>query len=213
MTMKTHPNPPPSSPVRRALARVSCALALLGAGVLAAQAQSAADTTVLRGQDVNPDKLVELLTPDPEPVLTRGLKVDREASLPAAVRRPSASLLITFETNSARLTPSSRQQLDTVAAALKSNQLQAYGFTLEGHADPRGQAQPPAVADARRERARLPGGHARHPGRPPGADRQGRHRAAQYPGRGRTGKPPGDDRDAAAVNGPIHRTARKDCTC
>ncbi len=145
--MKIRPNPRSSrsshpSPVRLALARVSCVLALLGAAALLAQvqAQSQRDTTVLRGEEVNPDKLVELLTPDPAPVLTRGLKVDREGSLPAAVRRPSASLLITFETNSARLTPNSRQQLDTVAAALKSNQLQAYGFNLEGHADPRGQA-------------------------------------------------------------------------
>lgn len=147
--MKIRPNPHSShssrpsrsshpAPARLALARVACLLALLGSGALMAQAQP--DTTVLRGEDVNPDKLVELLTPDPAPVLTRGLKVDREGSLPAAVRRPSASLLITFETNSARLTPSSRQQLDTVAAALKSNQLQAYGFNLEGHADPRGQA-------------------------------------------------------------------------
>lgn len=145
--MKIRPNSRSSrsshpSPARLALARVSCVLALLGAAALLAQvqAQSQRDTTVLRGEEVNPDKLVELLTPDPAPVLTRGLKVDREGSLPAAVRRPSASLLITFETNSARLTPNSRQQLDTVAAALKSNQLQAYGFNLEGHADPRGQA-------------------------------------------------------------------------
>jgi OmpA-OmpF porin, OOP family len=138
MKIRSDPNSSHSSPARRAAARVSCLLALLGSGALMAQSQP--DTTVLRGADVNPDKLVELLTPDPPPVLTRGLKVDREGSLPAAVRRPSASLLITFETNSARLTPNSRQQLDTVAAALKSNQLQSYGFNLEGHADPRGQA-------------------------------------------------------------------------
>ena len=56
-------------------------------------------------------------------------------------RKPSASLLITFETNSAELTPSAKQQLGVVAAALKNDRLAEYSFNVEGHADPRGSSE------------------------------------------------------------------------
>lgn len=52
----------------------------------------------------------------------------------------SASLLITFETNSARLTPAAERALDTVGAALNNERLQARSFVIEGHADRRGRA-------------------------------------------------------------------------
>lgn len=97
------------------------------------------ETAVLRGNQVTPDNLIQALTPS-VPVKTRSLHVDREESKPAAVRRPSASLLITFRTSSADLTASARYQLDTVAAALKNDQLTRYSFDLEGHADRRGAA-------------------------------------------------------------------------
>ena len=47
-------------------------------------------------------------------------------------------MLITFETNSAELTPRARQSLDVVGRALASNQLAEFKFQIEGHADPRG---------------------------------------------------------------------------
>jgi outer membrane protein OmpA-like peptidoglycan-associated protein len=57
---------------------------------------------------------------------------------PTQPSRPSASLLITFLTNSSELTPNAKQQLDVVGAALKNARLAPYRFTVEGHADPRG---------------------------------------------------------------------------
>jgi outer membrane protein OmpA-like peptidoglycan-associated protein len=50
----------------------------------------------------------------------------------------SASLLITFQTNSAQLTPDARQRLNVVGEALRSDQLNNYQFSIEGHADPSG---------------------------------------------------------------------------
>jgi outer membrane protein OmpA-like peptidoglycan-associated protein len=47
-------------------------------------------------------------------------------------------LLITFQTNSAELTPESRTALDVVARALASDRLASFAFAVEGHADPRG---------------------------------------------------------------------------
>ena len=55
--------------------------------------------------------------------------------------RASASLLVTFLTSSSELTASAKQQLDVVGAALKNTRLAPYRFTVEGHADPRGDRQ------------------------------------------------------------------------
>ncbi|HEU0200032.1 MAG TPA: OmpA family protein [Burkholderiaceae bacterium] len=64
------------------------------------------------------------------------------AAAPAAVAvRSSASLLITFRINSSDLTDPSREQLDVLARALKGDKLKGLSFTLEGHADPRGNPQ------------------------------------------------------------------------
>jgi outer membrane protein OmpA-like peptidoglycan-associated protein len=104
-----------------------------------AQAQQP-DTTLLKGDEVKTDRLIEVLTPPPA-AKTRSLRVDREQEKPAAARRPSASLLITFHTASTELTPAARRQLDTLAEALKSDRLLAYQFELEGHADRRGSPQ------------------------------------------------------------------------
>jgi OOP family OmpA-OmpF porin len=73
---------------------------------------------------------------------TRSLLVTSTKSPSAAALAPkkkaSASLLITFETNSAALTPRSMEQLDVVAAALKNDRLKDFSFVVEGHADARG---------------------------------------------------------------------------
>ncbi len=112
--------------------------------IVAAGASAWADDTagpVLKGQKVTEANLLDALTPPPEPVVTRSLKVSRDGATTAALaprKKPSASLLITFETNSAELTASAKQQLDVVAAALKNDRLAEYGFNVEGHADPRG---------------------------------------------------------------------------
>ncbi|MFM2065322.1 MAG: hypothetical protein RLZZ584_231 [Pseudomonadota bacterium] len=129
------------------LARAMVCLAALGLLLFiarGAQAQGAsatpARTEVLKGADVTPDNLVDALAPSEAKPLTRGLRIerDRPAGAAATGKRHAVSLLITFLTNSAQLTATSRQQLDAVATALKDDRLIERRFTIEGHADPRG---------------------------------------------------------------------------
>lgn len=63
-------------------------------------------------------------------------------STAAAVAPPKAraSILITFVTGQAELTPQARASLDVLAGAMKNERLAKLKFTIEGHADPRGQA-------------------------------------------------------------------------
>lgn len=115
---------------------------------------------ILKGKDINEKNLIEALTPAPaagdeaEPeVRTRSIKVMRdspsakpgEAAVKNVARAPekkaSASLLITFETNSAELTPRSMSSLDVVAKALQADKLAEFKFSIEGHADPRGTSE------------------------------------------------------------------------
>ena len=72
----------------------------------------------------------------------RNLTVESTAT-PAAeapVPRPSLSLLIQFDLNSARVKPESQQALLILAQALKSSELQQSRFAVEGHTDARGRA-------------------------------------------------------------------------
>ena len=106
---------------------------------VAASTAWADDTTLLKGDKVTESNLLDALTPPPEPVVTRSLKVSRDtAGVLTPKKKASASLLITFETNSSDLTVPAKQQLDVVAAALKNDRLADYTFNVEGHADPRG---------------------------------------------------------------------------
>ncbi|WOB06095.1 OmpA family protein [Piscinibacter gummiphilus] len=116
-------------------------VATLLAATLCASPWAQESTTLLKGNKVTEANLLDALTPEPAPVLTRSLKVSRDNSagvLAAPKKKASASLLITFETNSAELTSNAKQQLDVVAAALKNDRLADYTFNVEGHADPRG---------------------------------------------------------------------------
>jgi len=105
-----------------------------------ARAQGSGTSDVLKGSDVNEEKLLEVLAPE-SAAQKRSLRVRPTGSksfAPPPASRPSASLLITFHTSSSDLTPGARQQLDVVGAALKNARLVRYKFTVEGHADPRG---------------------------------------------------------------------------
>jgi outer membrane protein OmpA-like peptidoglycan-associated protein len=98
---------------------------------------------VLGGKDITESALIDALTPAEPGIRTRSIKILREdaggGGKPLPPPKPaSASLLITFETNSAELTARSRQSLDVVARALKSDKLTEFKFSIEGHADPRG---------------------------------------------------------------------------
>ncbi len=59
-------------------------------------------------------------------------------SAATAAQPARASILVTFVTNSADLTPDARRALDVLAGAMKSEKLADKRFTIEGHADPRG---------------------------------------------------------------------------
>lgn len=56
-------------------------------------------------------------------------------------RAASVSVMITFHTNSATLTPKARAALDEIGKALSRGQVADLTFVLEGHADPRGSAE------------------------------------------------------------------------
>lgn len=83
--------------------------------------------------------LVDALEPK-EPIRMRSIRLVRaDAGSPAVAPEPAkVSLLITFETNSAVLTPRSRKSLEVVGQALASDKLAPFRFAIEGHADPRG---------------------------------------------------------------------------
>lgn len=104
---------------------------------------------VLKEGQADVGTLVDALAPKEDkaatPMRTRSLRIVRDdvGSVPVSPK-PAApakvSLLITFDTNSANLTPTAKQSLDVVGQALASEKLAAARFAIEGHADPRGLA-------------------------------------------------------------------------
>lgn len=133
-----------------------CLLATLMATLLAAntwgQAQPAtAPAPLLSNAQVTEDVLVDALAIEPMIAdgaasgATRGFRpAARPGTSSAAPAKPAApgkaSLLITFATGSAELSPATLQVLQTVAKALQSDRLAGFAFRIEGHADPRGSA-------------------------------------------------------------------------
>jgi outer membrane protein OmpA-like peptidoglycan-associated protein len=94
---------------------------------------------VMKEGQVNEGALIDALTPPEEPIRTRSIRVFRRTPADTVAAKPTkAHLLITFDTNSANLTPSAQQALDVVAQALSSDKLSTFRYAIEGHADPRG---------------------------------------------------------------------------
>ena len=102
---------------------------------------------VLKEGQADVGTLVDALAPVDTrvPGRTRGIRIVRDdvgtapAAAAAVAPKPAkVSLLITFDTNSANLTPGARQSLEVVGQALASEKLAASRFAIEGHADPRG---------------------------------------------------------------------------
>lgn len=93
---------------------------------------------VLRAEEINERALVDLLAPAPARTKSRSINVTRDESSLAPAKPAAASLLITFETNSAGLTANGKQSLDVVGRALNSEKLVPFRFAIEGHSDPRG---------------------------------------------------------------------------
>ena len=116
----------------------SMGLVLLFLWLLLPVASFAQTEKVLQGREITENALIEALTPDEQrSVRTRSIKVRPDQ--PAVAPKPaSASLLITFETDSAELTSKAKSSLDVVAQALKADKLAEFKFRIDGHADPRG---------------------------------------------------------------------------
>lgn len=126
-------------------------IVVLGSMCSLAQGQSG---KILSGQGVTTSALIDALTPaavapetsaEGEPIKTRSIRVIRDNESRAASTKPaqpaSASLLITFEPNSADLTAKAKQSLDVVGQALNSSKLADFRFSIQGHADPSGQSE------------------------------------------------------------------------
>lgn len=114
---------------------------------------SAQTNDVLQKKDVTTNSLIDALTPGEKSATTpeqsgartRSFKVAKTNSTLAPMKAPtssaSASLMITFETQSSKLTSESKQVLDKLAAALVSEKLAGFKFNIEGHADSRGNSE------------------------------------------------------------------------
>ncbi|QBE66715.1 OmpA family protein [Pseudoduganella lutea] len=129
---------------------------LVAASLLAALPVLGQEAPVLTEGQVTEKALVDALTPPAKPVRMRSLRVTRDDDAGGHAAKPaSASLLITFETNSAALTSAARRSLDVVREALVSEKLAGFRFAIEGHADPRGTPEGNlALSQARAESVR-----------------------------------------------------------
>ena len=111
---------------------------------LALPALHAAEPVLKPGQ-VTEDALVNALAieaPQDAVGQTRSIRPTMKAPGASQAAGPGrASLLITFPTGSATLTPETIKALDTVGKALQSDRLAGFSFRVEGHADPRGGAE------------------------------------------------------------------------
>ncbi len=115
----------------KAARHLALALACVGSSAV-----WAADTVpVLREGQATEAALVDALDPKP---LTRQWKPGQR---PPAATPGKASLLITFVTGSAVLTAPAKATLDKLAGAMVHERLAKAQFSIEGHADPRGNAQ------------------------------------------------------------------------
>lgn len=97
---------------------------------------------LLKDKDVSEAALIDALTPERQ-FRTRSIRVtpDNDGPGTAVKRAAAASMLVTFETNSAELKPQSKKLLDTLGRAMQSDKLLNFKFAIEGHADPRGAEQ------------------------------------------------------------------------
>jgi outer membrane protein OmpA-like peptidoglycan-associated protein len=116
---------------------------------------------VMKKSDATPQAFLDALTPvsdapapeaaAPGARTTRSFKIMKAApageggssAKPAGVpaKPASASVMITFETESSSLTADSKRILNNLAIALNSEQLARFRFNIEGHADSRGTSE------------------------------------------------------------------------
>jgi outer membrane protein OmpA-like peptidoglycan-associated protein len=131
--------------------KIASVTALALAALLAVGGAQAQQERVMREGQVTQQALIDALAPaaaasapaDDQP-RTRSWKpgvrpAAAAAGTAAAAAQPArASILVTFVTGSADLTGDAKRALDVLAGAMKSDKLASVKFTIEGHADPRG---------------------------------------------------------------------------
>lgn len=123
-------------------------LMLCGAAVAQTQAQPQpgnAANPVLKGNQVTESALVDALAIEPPEAASGAMRGFRPANKPGGAPVKAgpgkASLLITFATNAVELSADAQRQLDVMARALQTDTLAGFTFRVEGHADPRGEAE------------------------------------------------------------------------
>lgn len=115
------------------LVTLSFAVAVFAAS---ARAAGPGDDPVLREGRFTPEDVIRQLD---KPAVRSWAPAIAGGSAALAVPPSSrASILITFVTGSAELTPRARESLDVLGRAMNDGRLARLSFTVEGHADPRG---------------------------------------------------------------------------
>ena len=137
--------------------KLASKLSVLAFAALLAAGPACAEEKVLREGQVTSQSLIEALGAAPaaapaEEAASAPEGQPRTRSFRASVRPAAAaagtaataagparaSILVTFVTGSAELTPQAKKALKVLGEAMNSQQLSARKFTIEGHADPRG---------------------------------------------------------------------------
>jgi outer membrane protein OmpA-like peptidoglycan-associated protein len=133
-------------------------------------AQIGGNGVLLKGDQVTKDALINALKIDlseqqpPAAIeanvtsgpITRGFKLPTATPQPHRVPQAGkASLLITFASDSTKLTKESIGSLDILAEAMQSKALTGGMFSIEGHADPRGDEARNIVLSQQRAQAVL----------------------------------------------------------
>jgi outer membrane protein OmpA-like peptidoglycan-associated protein len=113
-----------------------------------ADAQPAGSVSVARAEQVIMPSLLMLAGAEPMPGTTRSAPqytkrqiVDYFSTRHRSITRPKLDLQIQFDTDSARLTPSARRDLDEVGKALADGKLSSSHFLLGGHTDDVGEPE------------------------------------------------------------------------
>ncbi|MBS0424886.1 MAG: OmpA family protein, partial [Proteobacteria bacterium] len=112
-------------------------LILLSGLALQANAQ---EVKVLQESDITEAAIIDALAPE-KIGRTRSFRPMDDQLGSEANQKASASMLITFNTNSAELTSGAKHALDKVGRALNMDKLAKFDFVIEGHADLSGSYQ------------------------------------------------------------------------
>lgn len=116
-------------------------LALIVLGMLLTPMRvNAEDIKVLRESEITEAAVIDALAPE-KSIRTRSFRPIDNQLEPESNQPASASMLITFQTNSAELTYGAQQALDKVGRALNMDRLAEFKFLIEGHADLSGSYQ------------------------------------------------------------------------